>query len=289
MAYIALPETRLARDGVDLSGPFSARPKKGATGSTYFATDLGLLLVYDSQTRTWWRADGRTLYVASAKLLSDRFTGPALASTWDADVGTDTDPGDAPAIDTDDADGSILGNTGDAGTGAGADGSAIAGPLDWEMEEASRATVVVAEVQISAITDVELFIGLTDVLPTTTLEMPFHFTSGTAITSVADNGCGFLFDTTADTDTIRLVGSSATTDATSVDSEAEPTAATYHTYVMVVTKTGIATFFKDGTYLGRVDNAIEVGTNACPIIIANATTTSDRSWRCRKFACHQDW
>lgn len=289
MAYLSLPRTASARDGVDLSGPFASRPKKGNDGSTYFATDLGLLLAYDSMTRTWWRADGRTLYSATEKILSDRFTGPALASVWDADVGTDTDPGDAPTVDTDDADGSILGSTGDAGTGAAADGSAIAGPLDWEMDEADRATVVVAEVQISAITTVELFIGLTDVLPTTTLEMPFEFSDGTTIASTADNACGFLFDTSADTDTIRLVGTAATTDATAVDSGVAPTAATYHTYVMVVTKTGIATFFKDGTYLGRVDDAIHIGTNACPIIIANATTTTPRTWRCRKFACHQDW
>jgi hypothetical protein len=288
MAYTALSTSIITENNVLRSGTFARRPKRAGSGALYYATDLGLLLVRDSQTRTWYRADGRTLYVASAKYLSDRFTGPALASDYSANSGTDTDPADTPAIDTDDASGSILGNTGNAGTGAAADASAISGPVDWEMEEATAATVVVAEVMLEAATTVELFVGLSDTL-TSTLEMPFSFSSGTAITSTADNACGFLYDTTADSDVIRLVGTSATTDATAVTTAVLPTAATYHTYVMVVTPTGVATFFMDGTYLGRVDDAIAVGTDANPIVVVNATTTTARYWRMRKFACHQDW
>lgn len=288
MAYDSLTCSLVTDNGVERAGTFAQRPKNAFDGALYFARDLGLLLTYDCLTRTWFRADGRTLYVAGQKFLSDRFTGPALASSYTVNSGTDTDPADSPAIDTDDADGGILGNTGNAGTGVAADGSAISGPVTWEMEEASRGTVYVAEFMIEDITTVEFFLGLSDVLPST-LEMPFHFTDGTTIGSVADNACGFLYDTTADTDTIRLVGTAATTDATAVDSEAAPTAATYHQYVMVVTPAGEATFFMDGVHLGTVADAIAVGTDANPIIVANATTTTARYWRARRFACHQDF
>lgn len=290
MAYDSLACSLVTDNSVDRAGPFSGRPKKAFDGAMYFARDLGLLLVFDGLTRSWYRADGRTLYVASQKYLSDRFTGPALASAYTVNSGTDTDPADSPAIDTDDADGGILGNTGDAGVNVAGDGSAITGPLDWEMEEAASnsATVFVAEFMIEDITTVEFFLGLSDALAST-LEMPFHFTDGTTIGSVADNACGFLFDTGADTDTIRLVGTAGTTDATAVDSGEAPTAATYHTYVMVVTPTGEATYFFDGTHIGTVEDAIAVGTNACPIIVVNSTTTTARYWRARRFACHQDW
>lgn len=289
MAITALGQSSTVVNGVSNSGTFAQRPKNAASGQFYYATDIGRLLVFDSMYRAWFRADGRTLYVPSAKYLTDAFGGPALSSTFAAAVGSDTDPGDAPVIDTDDADGSILGNTGDAGTGVLADGSALAGPLDWEMEEATRATVFMADFKVEAITTVEFFMGFSDTLPTTTLEMPFHFTDGTTIGSVADNGCGILFDTTATDDTLRLVGSKATVDATAVDSLAAPVADTFAVYALVVDVLGNMDCFKDGVHLGTVADAIAPGTNACPIIVVNATTTAARYWRCRRFACHQDF
>lgn len=290
MAYTGLPVVVRDFGGVPSSGTFAARPKNAHNGAMYYAEDIGRLLFFDACTRTWFRADGRTLYVPAQKYLSDLFCGPALASAYASAIGSDTDPGDAPVIDTDDADGSVLGNTGDAGTGVAADGSALSGPVDWEMEEATgRGTVFLAELELEAITNVELFVGWSDVLPSTTLEMPFHFTSGTAITSVADNACGMLFDTTADTDTIRCVGTKATTDATPVNTGEAPTAATMEDFLIIVDPEGNMDCFFNGVHVGTVADAIAPGTDACPIIVANATTTADRYWRCRRFAAHQDW
>lgn len=289
MAITALSRSRAVHQGVALSGTFAARPKNAHDGAMYYATDLDRLLFCDSSLKAWFPVDGGTLYVSGQKYLTDLFRLPALDAGYDADIGTDATDGDAPVIATTDGEGSVVFVSGNDGTGVEADGSALARALIWEMEEAARATVVAARLKISAITNVELFIGLTDVLPSTTLEMPFDFTDGTTIQNTATDACGFLFDTTATTDSIRLVGSKNGTAGTSVDSGSAPVAATYHDYVMVVDVNGDAYFFFDGTYEGVVEDAISVGVDVSPIVIINATTTSSRTANLRRLACHQDF
>lgn len=286
MAINALSRSIQSRDGVAMSGTFAARPKNAHDGAFYFATDLDRLLYFDSSIRSWFASDGGTL--ASGKYLTDRFC-TVLDSGWAATVGTDTDPGDAPVVSTVDGAGSLVLVSGNAGTGVAADGSALTRELAWEMEEATNATVLSVRFKISAITTTEFFIGFTDVLSSTTLEMPFDFTNGTTIQSTATDACGFLFDTTADTDTVRLVGVKNGTDGTSVNSGAAPVAATYADFTMVVDTAGDAYYFINGAYEGVVEDAVSVGVDLTPIVIVNATTTATRTANVRRLALHQDW
>ena len=171
--------------------------------------------------------------------------------------------------DTTTADGAIsavvngvfLLTAGDSAGTVAADGAQLNSELNWKANQGNL--VFEARIKIAAITTVSLFLGLTD---TKALEAPFSLAT-TTYTSNATDAVGFLFDTEATTDTIRLVGVKADTDQTHVDSSAVFVADTYRTFRIEVDALGNAVFYIDGVYVGAVATAVTITVALTPCFI----------------------
>lgn len=137
-----------------------------------------------------------------------------------------------------------------AGAGAGADAAAnlslIRNQLQWKA--ANGGLYMEARIKIDAITAVALYVGFTDDISTND-EFPVTL-SGTTFTTNASDAVGFLFDTAATTDTIRLVGVKGNTDATHQDTSQAPVAATFITLRVEIGSDEIANFFIDDLPVG---------------------------------------
>ena len=273
-------------DGIETGGTFADRPKNAHHGAKYYAGDIGRALTYDSRRRTWFPDDGKTLYVAAEKYLVDHFQGALLDSIYSTAEGNDAQTL-LPAITQAGINGRVDFVTGDAGTGTAADGTALAGPLVWELEEAEIATIVAARLKLAAVTAAALYFGLTDTLPATTLEMPFSL-SGATFTSNATDGGGLVFDTAATTDTIRGIGVEDGVDTNQLSTGIAPVADTYVELLMRITPAGVATVWIDGVSIGTFNFGGAVGIDLCPIAIFEARTTTSQTGSLDWLICHQD-
>lgn len=152
-----------------------------------------------------------------------------------------------------------------AGDSAGtiaADGAQLNSELNWKANQGGL--TFEARVKLGAITTVSAFIGFTDTLA---LEGPVSL-SGTTFTTNASDAVGFLFDTAATTDTIRLVGVAADVDATMQDTSLAFVADTYKTLRIEVSSTGAAKFFIDGVAVGSLMSGAVTATVALtPVFI----------------------
>lgn len=231
----------------------------------YFRSDVMREFTYDKKAGSYMPCDGRTYYNATEKRLASHFMEGTLDSNWDVASGS---AGTDPTILATAGEGVVRLTTGATGNGtASEDASALAGPaVHYEAEEGILK--LRCRFKIDAITNVNLFIGFTDVLPSGTLEKPWHFSDGTTYVSTASDSCGILFDTTATSDTIRLVGVAGDTEATPVDTAIAPVAATYMDLVIRVSATGTMEVEIDGTDYGDVASAVTVGTDLVPIAFA---------------------
>lgn len=130
-----------------------------------------------------------------------------------------------------------------------------------------------ARVKISKITNIAVFIGLTD--QTAALEMPIQ-SAGTAdtITTNATDAVGFMFDTSMTTDTWWLVGVKNDVDATAQNSAAVPVADTYQIFRVELTTAGVATFYIDGTAVGTAMTGAVTATVALTPVIAGFNRTT---------------
>lgn len=262
---------RVSLDGVDTSGPLSALPSRGNHGQPFWEETYRRQLVWDDNLGFWMPVNHGIVSSASPIYVSDDFKAPVINTGFVKTVGND---GQAVAFAVTQADplGVVLGTTGDAGTGIAADGLTLAGPLVFTP---SAERTFRCRVKVSAITNVYLFIGFTDVLPSTTLEEPISL-SGTTFTTTATDACGLLFDTSATTDTIRGVGVAADVDATAVDTALAWVADTYKDVKIVVTTAGTMKAYLDGVLVATVTGAVTASVALAPIIVADARTTSTR-------------
>lgn len=258
--------------GHNISGTSALRPMNAPTGFHYYDTTLRRALVMDQDVGGFYKnidpAASPLWSTSSPRHIFDDFEAASIDSQWDITEGID-----AQAVAFANSSGTAVGTTGNAGDGVANDAVCLAGPLVFEPEEGR--IVFQTRAKFSAVTSLCFFIGFTDVLPASTLELPFSL-SGTTYTSTCSNGCGFLFDTEATTDTIRCVGVEADVDATHVDSGEAPVADTYAVYKIVITTAGVARFYINGTLEATVADACAVGTDLCPIIIAVPRTTTSR-------------
>lgn len=159
-------------------------------------------------------------------------------------------------------DGFLRVTPGDSAGSIAADGAMINSELNWKANQGGLYMQV--RIAIAAITTVSLFVGFTDTLA---LEGPVSL-SGTTFTTNASDAVGFLFDTAATADTIRLVGVAADTDATMQDTGLAFVAATYKTLRVELSTTGAATFFIDGVSVGTVMTGAVTATVALtPVLI----------------------
>lgn len=274
-----MSEQTCDRYGVAQQGTSANRPRNAWDGFTYYDTDLRSLLVWDATVKNWFAARGGLLYsAATPRMMSDDFKGSAIDSRYSLAKGSDNLAA-YPAHVAGKHYGEVALVTGDAGDTTAHDASALAGPaVEWEAEEGE--ITLEFRFKLSAITDVACFIGLTDTLPATTLEMPATLAT-TTYTTTATDAVGLLFDTAATTDTLRAVGVKADTDATHVNTSLAPVADTYEEWKIVVSTAGVAKFYKKitgvWTLKATVENSVSPGVDLVPIAIAEARTTASRT------------
>lgn len=175
----------------------------------------------------------------------DDFLGTTISTRWGVNKGSDG--GAANFAVNVAADGTIRATTG-AGAGAtyAVNGVQVNGALNWKA--ANGNLVFEASVKVSAITTMALFVGLTD--QTSALEMPATLGASDTLTTNFTDGCGFLFDTGADTDHIFLVGVANDVDATKQSLAIDPSTTAFVRYRIELTTAGVASFYVNGTQVG---------------------------------------
>lgn len=164
-----------------------------------------------------------------------------------------------------------------ATTGAGAGGTmAVNGvqlhtALNWKANQGN--VIFEARVKISAITNIAVFVGLTDQVAA--LEMPVNSAGSLdTITTTATDACGFMFDTAMTTDDIWLVGVANDVDAALQDSALAFVADTYRIFRIELTTAGVATFFIDGAQIGAAMSDATRATIALTPVVAAFTRTA---------------
>lgn len=172
---------------------------------------------------------------------------------------------------TDAAGGSIVGKVGDTTASMAVSGIQLSRGLCWKANQGGL--YMEARVKTGIITNIAYFVGFTD--QSAALEMPVSL-SVTTFTTNATDACGFLFDTAATTDTIRLVGVATDVDATMQDTSTAPVADTYQIFRVELSTTGVATFYIDGTAVGTtMTGAVTATVALTPVIAAFNRTTAN--------------
>lgn len=212
---------------------------------------------------------GQTNGRAGVELFDD-FLGDVLQDPWRGAAGT---AGTAPAVLASGTNGRVrLAMGDDAGVSMAANGSQLdAGNLNWLPSQGGL--ILEAHLTVDVVTDVAIFFGFTDQI--SALEMPWTI-SGTTFTSNQTDGCGFLFDTAATTDTIRCVGVDTDVDATSINTGLAFVAATLILFRIELSATGVARFFINGTLVGTMTAAVTPTVKLSPVVVGFSRTTTAR-------------
>lgn len=228
------------------------------TGTTWIVTGIGNI------------RNGLTSLVE----LRDDFLGEEIDGyKWQSLIGTDAECRQAIVL-ADQIGGVVRLTTGDdSGASMAVNGTQLQSRLNWKAEQGG----LVAEFRIAldAITNVCVFIGLTDQV--STLEVPFTL-SGTTLTSNATDAVGVLFDTDATTDDWWLVGVAADVDATKEDSGVAPVVDTFETWRIELSATGSAKFYRNGSLIGSLmSGAVTASVALTPIVATFSRTTTTRN------------
>jgi hypothetical protein len=249
--------------------------KQNDDGSTSFISDLTGKTALHLDAKYGMRPGIRD-YVS----LYDDFLGDVLDDQWSGAKGTDAE-GVAPAIVAGGLNGICRLVAGDDNAGGmAASGSSLTQALNWKPSQGGL--YMEARVNFVTISGVVVNVGFTDVLATTTLEMPFTI-SGTTITSNATDAACFVFDTSADNDTLHILGVKNDVDTAINNTAVVPgSGGAYANYLrlgIAIDASGNAEFFINGASYGVVANAVTASTALTPIIAvdcnANATKTFD--------------
>lgn len=193
----------------------------------------------------------------------DDFIGKTISTIWDVQKGSDGATANF-AISADTS-GKALATTG-AGAGASmaVNGVQLSSALNWKANQGNL--VFECKVKISAITTIALYVGFTDQL--SALEMPATLASSDVLTTNYTDGCGFLFDTAADTDNWWLIGVANDVDATKQNTGVAPVADTYETLRIELTTGGAATFYRNGAQVGtQMTGAVTATVALTPVVV----------------------
>lgn len=169
--------------------------------------------------------------------------------------------------------GTVVGKVGDTTASMAVSGVQLDSGLNWKANQGNL--VFEARVKTGIITNIAIFVGLTDQV--SALEMPVQSAaSADTITTNATDAVGFMFDTSMATDTWWLVGVANDVDATKQDGVVVPVADTYATFRIELSSAGVATFYYNGTAIGTAMTAAVTATVALTPVIAafNRTTTN---------------
>lgn len=209
-------------------------------------------------------AGGKITKTAITEYFTD-FLGDALEDELLAGIGSGTGNAVAISIGTG---GRAEIKTSSADAAIGANGSSLGlGALNWRADQGGL--FMEARLQIDNIAAVMVFVGFTDTIGST-VEAPI-FLNGADIDSDATNACGVIFDTDGTTAQWCHGGVKADVDTTPDYSGGAPSAATYYTVRVEVSKAGAVQGFIDGVPIGDpVANAVTITTPLVPqIFVAN--------------------
>ena len=209
----------------------------------------------------------------------DDFLGDLLRDELDVTAGSGT--GNAVALSAG-AGGRLSILTSSADAAFTANSSAVAlDKLDWRADQGDLFMEV--RIQCDDISEAYIFIGFTDVLPSTTHEQPIFLVT-TAIDSDATNAVGVCYDVDGTTKQWFHGGTKNGTDTAPVYSGAAPVQATYETIRVEVNAAGTVRGYVNGVAIGDpVQNAVTVTAPLAPVVIvanrsANAVTCLVDYW-----------
>lgn len=267
--------------GLDASGLIARRPTTPQVGQLFYDHTFEQPFMWNG---FMWQA----LRNGPGNIRSfDHFLGDVIADQWSAAQGSDPQAAIA-AIVAASAKGEVVLTAGDSNDINGI--SCLTQALNWKL--ANGSLVFEAKVKVASIANVAFFIGLSDVLATTTKEQTFAL-STTTVTAAADDAFGFLFDTDATTDTIRIVGARATTLVTGngTSTALAPVDDTYRVYRIEVTAAGVANFYIDGALVGSLGTAAlpvtTIATALTPSVYVNGRTTATKTLTLDYVDCDQ--
>jgi len=206
---------------------------------------------------------------------ADDFLGEEINGyLWQTLIGTDATCSQAVVL-ADQNNGVARLTTGaDAGATMALNGVQLQGRLNWSASKGCLSWE--ADIAISAITSVCVFIGFTDQVAA--LEMPFTLGAGDALTSNATDAAGVLFDTAADTDNWWLVGVKADVDATKQNTAVAPAAGVSERWRIDIDAASNATFYRNGTAVGTVlADALTASASLAPVVAAFARGAASRT------------
>lgn len=216
--------------------------------------------------------NGRQIFHPSPNRVSffDDFLGDAInLDNWLITEGTDSATS-ASSILSGGIGGVLRMTPGDAGTGYAADALQVSGPLQWQASNGGL--YFETRIKLARITNTYAFLGFTDV---TDLEAPVTLSVVTFTTNATD-AVGWMFDTTATTDTWRMVGVANNVDATMQDSGVAPVADDYETLALFLSASGVATFFRNGLQVGTaMTGAVTATADLSAVLAVNNTTGTD--------------
>ena len=233
-----------------------------------FKTQMGGLQVIQATSMIEVNSD--ILHIPKSDLY-DRFINGGSLSAYDLFVGSD-EVAVLPVI-SDNALSLVTGD--DATTTFAVNGSqAIA---DGGFTLSNGPLVVEAKIKLSAITNVQMFFGVTD--QKAALEVPIESAAvSDTITTNATDAVGFMFDTSMSTDNIWLVGVNNDVDETSQNAGLAFVADTYDVLRIEIASNGDAVFYVNGSVVGTtMTTACRTSVVLYPTICASARSTTSRT------------
>jgi len=210
-------------------------------------------------------------YVPSSLFVydQDHFTGDVIGDQWSAAKGSDAQAVIAAVVAG--AHGGVVSQT--TGDSVVVAESCVSLTKALNYKSANTIRFECRFKPVTSVANVQYFIGLTDVLATTTLEQPITL-SGTTLTTAATDAVGFVYDTDATNDTWHLQGVKADTDTALLNSTIVPVVDTWAVYRIEVSSTGTASFYINDVLVGEVANAVTTTVALTPVVEAMARTTT---------------
>lgn len=160
--------------------------------------------------------------------------------------------------------------------GTTADGSEV--QLSLPVRADSGELVYECRIKISDITDVKVFVGLTDNVAA--FEHPFDIDGADAVTATATDACGFVFDTTAATDEWFMCAvDSALVDTGSAALGVAPVNATYQEFRIEVSADGTTIkYYINNTLYGTLSTAgVTETVSLYPTVVISELNNSART------------
>jgi hypothetical protein len=258
------------RDGVSIGGTSAKRPRNAPHGHIYYDETLRKPLVWNANWKIWTGADYYDGDAGEKVLFTDFQNG--LPSFLTVTQGSDDLTAEA---HINSAIGEYSMTSGNADGAVTVDGVVMDAALAWEGEEGGGIEARCG-LKIDSIANAAFYFGFHDRLASSAIESPFALGGSNAITSTATDGCGFLFDTGADTDEIWCLGVSNDTDSVdSATSGIAPVAGTYLDLMVRLIGT-TAKYYINDALVKTLTGASRATIDLTPCILVDGRTTASK-------------